>query len=91
LANFAVPPFFRILGEITIFITLFQNNFFFFFLVGGAALFVSYFNIYLFRILVHGRTRILKAVVAEIDVFFVITSLHMLPIVGLTFSFVYFV
>ena len=80
MANFSVPPFLRLLGELPILLGLFRYNYFFFFFLGLVVLIVSYFSVYLFRVLIHGRTVFFFTLVGELDIYFLMIISHFFPL-----------
>lgn len=87
LANMGVPPLLRVLGELSLFIPIFQQNFFFFILIGLGVFSVSYFSIYLYRVLIHGRNSFFKPRRGELELFFLVSSFHFFPLFAIRLCF----
>lgn len=87
LVNFGVPPFMTVIGELVTFVVILRINFFFFFLLGFTILFVSYFCLYVYRVLVHGRQRFYQVVDQNCDYHYLVVCFHFFPCVFFVLNF----
>ena len=91
-ANFSVPPFFRIVGELSILFSLFCLDLLYLCFLGLVLYLVSYYCVYLIRVITHGRMHGAYSYIFSYDIFFLLARLHifMLLILVLKMSLVSF-
>nr|YP_004734074.1 NADH dehydrogenase subunit 4 [Thulinius sp. DVL-2010]ADK97600.1 NADH dehydrogenase subunit 4 [Thulinius sp. DVL-2010] len=90
LINFSVPPFLSIFGELFVMGGLFWVNFLFWIVSGLNMMIVSFFCIYFFMVSIHGRLNFFKSLMPEIDLLFMLSILHFVPLVGLVLKLILF-
>lgn len=84
--NFSVPPFLRLMGEFPIFFSLYSHTWVWFFVLGMLIFFVSYFCVYLFRVIVHGGSRKKNVRFFDYDVFYLLGLIHVIPLGALVLN-----
>nr|AHZ34685.1 NADH dehydogenase subunit 4 [Pseudobiotus spinifer] len=84
--NFSVPPFLTLWGEASVIFGAFWLNYFFFFFLGLNMFLVSYFCMYCFSTLIHGRVSGYKSSLGETSVNFIVLLFHFSPLIGLVLN-----
>lgn len=87
LVNFGVPPFITVIGELVTFIVILRINIFFFFLLGFSILLVSYFCLYVYSVVIHGRQRFYQVIDQNCDYHYLVVCFHFFPCVFFVLNF----
>ena len=83
-ANFSVPPFLGLLGELSFIWILFSLDFFYMFILGVVLYLVSYCCVYMLRVVVHGQNWGGMSTVLESEASYIVCVIHLLPVLLLT-------
>lgn len=78
--NFSVPPFLSLMGEFPIFFSLYSFRWGWFFVLGVLIFFVSYYCVYLFRVIIHGTPSKRNARFLDYDMFYLLGFAHVIPL-----------
>jgi len=80
-ANFAAPPFIRLLGELSIFISLIFLGKFILFVLGFIRFFVAAYCIFVYRNIFHGISYKHLGFAVEVDFYFFVLNFHLIPLI----------